>query len=127
MEPDEFDDLLKDVAADLKARREKGHPMARAVAEQRELAEKADAVNQPSHYARFAIEPATYIAANRIEFIPGNAIKYISRAGFKGGPDKEIEDLEKAIRCVQMQIETVKRRRRVAAGANKQDVWKVML
>ena len=38
---------------------------------------------------------------NRMEFWRGNVIKYVARAGFKGD---EIQDLEKAIRYLEMRI-----------------------
>ena len=42
-----------------------------------------DIVSAPSHYARWSIEPITYIMRNGMEFWRGNVIKYASRAGFK--------------------------------------------
>ena len=42
-----------------------------------------DIVNEPAHYARWKIEPITYIMRNGFEFWRGNIIKYSSRAGFK--------------------------------------------
>lgn len=54
-----------------------------------------DPVNHPSHYTGGkgpeVIETTRWMSFNR-----GNAVKYICRAG-KKDPDKEIEDLEKAI------------------------------
>ena len=41
----------------------------------------ADIVNEPQHYARWKIEPITYIMQNGFEFWRGNIIKYASRAG----------------------------------------------
>jgi hypothetical protein len=32
-----------------------------------------------------------------MSFTRGNAVKYVARAGFKGGPEKELEDINKAI------------------------------
>ena len=68
-----------------------------------------DIVNQPTHYARWVIEPITYIMRNGFEFWRGNLIKYSSRAGFKlyEGKDQvesEIIDLEKVIRYASMRI-----------------------
>jgi hypothetical protein len=111
----------------MQAEADRKHPHRRAVEEQREIETKADMVNQPSHYARFVIEPATYVAANGLGFVVGNAIKYISRAGFKGGPEKHLEDLKKAIRCIEMEIECVERKRRIESGENKNFVWSKML
>ena len=83
-----------------------------------------DAVNQPSHYARFRIEPATFNAANGLTFLEGNVIKYTVRAPYKG---KRLEDLRKARRCLDMLIETAEREARIDAGESAEDVWKVML
>ena len=69
----------------------------------------ADIVNEPKHYARWAIEPITYIMRNGYEFWRGNIVKYASRAGYKMYEGKtqvesEIIDLEKVIRYSQMRI-----------------------
>jgi hypothetical protein len=69
----------------------------------------ADIVNEPEHYARWEIEPITYIMLNDFEFWRGNIVKYASRAGFKlyDGKTKdasEIVDLEKVIRYAEMRI-----------------------
>ncbi len=69
----------------------------------------ADIVNEPEHYARWEIEPITYIMLNDFEFWRGNIVKYASRAGFKlyDGKTKdasEIVDLEKVIRYADMRI-----------------------
>jgi len=69
----------------------------------------ADIVHEPKHYARWKIEPITYIMRNGFEFWRGNIIKYASRAGYKpyeGMSDvqSEITDLEKVIRYAQMRI-----------------------
>ena len=69
----------------------------------------ADIVNEPTHYARWKIEPITYIMRNGFEFWRGNIIKYSSRAGFKLYEGKtqvesEVIDLEKVIRYANMRI-----------------------
>ena len=69
----------------------------------------ADIVNEPKHYARWAIEPITYIMRNGFEFWRGNIVKYASRAGYKMYEGKtqvesEIIDLEKVIRYANMRI-----------------------
>jgi hypothetical protein len=46
------------------------------------------------HYKGMAIQPIEYILANKLPFIEGNIVKYITRWREKGG----IEDLEKEIR-----------------------------
>jgi len=55
-----------------------------------------DIINHPSHYTDGKIEVIDFIEDKKLNFHRGNAIKYISRAG-KKDPQKEIEDLEKAI------------------------------
>lgn len=69
-----------------------------------------DVVQDPSHYSRWAIEPATFIMRNGFEFWRGNLIKYSSRAGYKQYDGKtmkesEITDLEKVKRYCDMRIE----------------------
>lgn len=54
-----------------------------------------------NHYRTMAIQPAEYITRNKIGFLEGNAIKYISRYKHKGGR----QDLQKAIQCLEMLIE----------------------
>lgn len=57
---------------------------------------KNDNVNRPAHYTDGRIEVIDFIEDKKLNYNRGNAIKYISRAG-KKNPDKEVEDLEKAI------------------------------
>ena len=68
-----------------------------------------DIVKKPKHYARWAIEPITFIMRNGFEFWRGNIVKYASRAGYKLYPDmdaveSEITDLKKVIRYAEMRI-----------------------
>lgn len=63
------------------------------------------------------IEPITFINANQLSFNVGNVVKYVVRAGKKGGPEKHIEDLEKAKRYIEIELECIKRRR---AGVTKE-------
>jgi len=77
----------------------------------RNMAKKknTEIVNEPQHYARWVIEPITYIMKNGFEFWRGNIIKYASRAGFKLYEGKtqvesEIIDLQKVIRYSEMRI-----------------------
>ncbi len=67
-----------------------------------------DAVFRPSHYARFPIEPITFLTANRVGFLPGNVIKYVMRHDAKNG----LEDLRKARRYLDIMIEDEERRGR---------------
>lgn len=55
-----------------------------------------DAVNHPSHYTDGQIEVIDFIEDKRLNFHRGCAVKDIARAG-KKNPDKEVEDLQKAV------------------------------
>lgn len=46
-----------------------------------------------SHYKDMAIQPVEFVMQNGIGFMEGNAIKYLSRWGSKGG----IEDLKRRV------------------------------
>lgn len=63
-----------------------------------------DSVNHPSHYTDGKIEVIDFIEDKRFGYHLGNAIKYISRAG-KKDPNKETEDLRKAIWYIEHHIE----------------------
>lgn len=70
-------------------------------------------VTRPAHYAKWIIEPITFIMRNKMEFWRGNIIKYASRAGSKlyDGMDEvqsEITDLEKVRRYAEMRINELK-------------------
>lgn len=74
---------------------------------------REDLVNQPSHYARYVIEPIEFIMRNNFEMWRGNCTKYIARAGFKlyegkSQVESEIIDLKKNIRYSQMRINQLK-------------------
>jgi hypothetical protein len=61
--------------------------------------ENKEMVNHPSHYQfgkNNEYEAIKVIDAWELDFHLGNAVKYISRAG-KKDPNKEIEDLKKAL------------------------------
>jgi len=60
---------------------------------------------RPNHYARYIIEPITFINANQLPFNIANVIKYVCRYDAKNG----IEDLEKAKRYIDIQIECMRR------------------
>lgn len=55
----------------------------------------------PNHYARWVIEPITFIMKNKIGYAVGNVIKYVLRYDAKNG----LEDLKKARRYIDMIIE----------------------
>ena len=54
-----------------------------------------------SHYKDMTIQPIIYIYANKIPFIEGNIIKYVSRWKNKNG----LKDLEKAKHLIDVLIE----------------------
>ena len=72
-----------------------------------------DEIKRPDHYARFAIEPCTFIMLNELPYWTGNVIKYVTRAPHKHA-DERI-DIRKAIRYCEMRIEELDR---VAAGTD---------
>lgn len=65
-----------------------------------------DDIKRPEHYARYAIEPCTFIMANDLPFAEGNVVKYICRWRYKNGR----QDLEKAKRYIEMIIEDLDRK-----------------
>jgi len=52
----------------------------------------------PTHYARWKIEPISFIMHNDLPYAEGNVVKYILRYKYKDG----IKDLDKAIRYIEM-------------------------
>ena len=54
-----------------------------------------------NHYSKLAIQPAVYAEQNKLSYLQGNAIKYITRYKDKNG----VEDLYKAIHTVKLLIE----------------------
>ena len=54
----------------------------------------SDPVNHPSHYKTGGIETIDFIEAKNFNYNMGNAVKYISRAEYKGNKK---QDLEKAV------------------------------
>lgn len=72
-----------------------------------------DNVNHPSHYTSGKIEVWDFIIDQDLDYLSGNAIKYICRCGKKKDADKtqqqkSIEDLEKAIAYLNKKIEVLK-------------------
>ena len=55
-----------------------------------------DNVNHPMHYAGVTAMVECIDITRHLPFALGNAVKYIWRAGKKGGPEQEIEDVKKA-------------------------------
>ena len=67
-----------------------------------------DVVNHPSHYTQYPVEVIEI--TRHLDFDRGNAVKYLARAGFKGGPEEELEDLKKAAWYVQDAIAQVEKK-----------------
>jgi len=77
----------------------------------------SDPVNHPSHYTDGKIEVIEFIEDKKLDFLLGNAVKYISRAG-KKDKAKEIEDLEKAMWYLKRKIENAKADKEYTTGSN---------
>lgn len=56
---------------------------------------------QQAHYTQHKIQPVVYIGMNKIDFLAGNVIKYVSRYNLKNG----LEDLQKARHYLDMLIQ----------------------
>lgn len=56
----------------------------------------SDNVNNPSHYTQYKNGQVIDITQH-MDFCLGNAVKYLMRAGYKGGPEKFEEDIRKAL------------------------------
>lgn len=65
-----------------------------------------DNVNHPPHYTDGKIEVIDFIEDKNLNFHRGNAVKYIARAG-KKNPEKEVEDLEKAVWYTNREIQRI--------------------
>ena len=66
-----------------------------------------DPVNHPRYYTNSKIEVIEYILDHSFDYLLGNVVKYISRAGLKS-KDTEIQDLEKARWYLNRKIEELK-------------------
>jgi len=57
----------------------------------------SEKINHPLHYGGdVPHEAIKCITANQLNFVLGNAVKYIFRAGKKGSANDELDDLRKA-------------------------------
>lgn len=74
-----------------------------------------DVINHPDHYTDGKIEVIDFIEDKQLNFNRGNVVKYISRAG-KKFPEKEIEDLEKALWYIKRELRTMQRRAATLKG-----------
>ena len=66
-----------------------------------------DPVNQPAHYTGHPSGVECIQVTEHMNFCKGNAMKYLWRAGLKGQPDKELEDLRKAAWYIQREIDRI--------------------
>lgn len=57
----------------------------------------SDTINHPQHYAGIDVTIECIDLTRHLNFQLGNAVKYLWRAGRKGGKEQEIEDLRKAL------------------------------
>jgi hypothetical protein len=62
----------------------------------------SDNVNKPAHYNMHPSGIEVMDIVKHETFLRGNVIKYVMRAPYKG---KEVEDLKKARRCLDLEIE----------------------
>lgn len=58
-------------------------------------------IRQQSHYTQHKIQPVCFIGENKLDFLAGNVIKYVSRYNLKNG----VEDLKKARHYLDMLIQ----------------------
>ncbi len=63
-----------------------------------------DQVKQPEHYTKHPSGIECIEVTKHMNFCRGNAVKYLWRAGDKD-PSKEIEDLQKAMKYIEFEIE----------------------
>ena len=69
----------------------------------------SDNVDHPSHYCDGRkYEPVEVILDWELDFLLGNALKYISRTGRKGSEEDAIEDLEKAVWYIRKRIDVLR-------------------
>lgn len=76
----------------------------------------SDMVNHPSHYTDGKIEVIDFIEDKRLNYHRGNALKYLCRAG-KKDPDKEVEDLQKAVWYINREIRRLEAQKQKDARA----------
>ena len=70
-----------------------------------------DNVNHPNHYCEGRkYEPWGVVIDWQLDYLTGNAVKYLSRAGRKD-PSKETEDLRKAVAYIEKRIEVLESRK----------------
>lgn len=84
----------------------------------KEVPAKSNVLRPPYYNQDDPYEVIKVIRAWKLDFECGNAIKYIARAG-KKNPDKEIEDIDKAITYLQMKNEVLKAQRDANQAKNR--------
>ena len=74
--------------------------------DQEQRRDREEELINPTHYHKsgLGIEPLDYIIANKMDFLQGNIIKYVTRFPFKGG----VGDLIKAKKYLEKLIEREK-------------------
>lgn len=81
-------------------------------------------MERPKHYEDMILDPLTIAAMYELTPCLTHAVKYLLRAGHKGD---RLEDLDKAIRCLYMEKETMVRASKIACGEDKNVVWSTKL
>lgn len=69
----------------------------------------ADPVGHPSHYTRHPSGVECITIVEHFNFNIGSAIKYLWRAGLKGGEEKRFEDLRKAKQYIEFELDRLLR------------------
>lgn len=78
----------------------------------------------PPHYDKFHHDPLTIAAMYELSPCLSHAIKYLLRAGHKGD---RVEDLKKCLRCVEMELEYMNRKKMLEEGYPREEVWRTKL
>ena len=79
---------------------------------------------RPKHYEDMILDPLTVAAIWNLPPCLTHAVKYLARAGHKGSV---MEDLDKAIRCLEMHKEVLIRQDKITCGEDPNVVWSTKL
>lgn len=79
------------------------------------ITQPKDMVNHPPHYRAHPSGIEHIEVTEHFNFCRGTVIKYIWRAGLKGGPEQEIEDLKKARWYLDREIQRLEKAQRSGA------------
>lgn len=85
---------MREAAPEIKAAKLHTHIL--SLSNEKEITMRNEDINHPKHYAGYPASIECIDITRHLNFQLGNAVKYIWRAGKKGGLGKEIEDLKKA-------------------------------